>query len=367
MFDLITQSMLFLLESLKTIVGNYGLAIVVLTVLVRIALWPVSKSQMKSMKAMQDLQPKMKALQERYKSDPQKLQMEMLKLYKENKFNPLGGCLPMLIQLPLFIGLYWAISHPQFMATGDPTFLNFIHLKNTGIVSHAGPSNNGQMSLGAGGGGFLGTGKDHLIAGPEVTFVLKKNGELLKQKIPHPNEALTILPKEPRPGIPLQISTSYSKLGIEGYEGLIEDVRLQVINSGTKETELIRFQPAGMRSTLTTTLETVPGKTVPHFDVLLLVVVFAVTMIISQRMMTSQAASTASEQQQQIMKLMPIMFSVFLFIFPIPAGVLLYMDTNSFFQIFQTWMFQRGGSSEDSKSSPPSQRILDVKPDRPNA
>ncbi len=367
MFDLITQSMLFLLETLKSLVGDYGWAIIALTVLVRLALWPLSKSQMKSMKMMQELQPKMKMLQERYKADPQTLQVEMMKLYKDYKFNPLGGCLPMLVQLPLFIGLYWAISSPHFMTDQDPTFMNIIHLKHTGVVSHSGDSFDGKMSLGENGGGFLGVGKDKLEAGADMTISLN-DGKSFEQKLQHANKALVILPKEPRPGVPLTITTTFEKLGLEGYESVAKTITLPVVNTGTKETERITFTSKGKGQPLETTLESTPGKTVPHYDVLVLVILFAITMIWSQRMMTSQAASTASDQQQQLMKFMPIMFSVFLFIFPIPAGVLLYMDTNSLFQIFQTWMFQRESSTPaDSKANPPSQRVLDIKPDTPQA
>jgi YidC/Oxa1 family membrane protein insertase len=365
LFDLISQSMLFLLESLKNIVGDYGWAIIALTVLVRLALWPVSRSQIRSMKMMQELQPKMKLLQERHKGDPQKLQAEMFKLYKDYKFNPLGGCLPMLIQLPIFIGLYWAIFNPNFMTSGDPLFLNMIHLKHTGIISHGGLSDDGQLHLAEGGGGGLfGVGKDKIAAGKIITVTLK-TGKTMHLDVKSPEKALTISPQEPRAGIPVTISTDFKTLGLDGYEGYVKTVELPVENMGTKETEKVTFIPKDTSTQLSTTLDTVPGKNTLHADVLVLVIIFAATMILSQRMMSSQTASTASDQQQQMMKYMPIMFSVFLFIFPIPAGVLLYMDTNSLFQIFQTWVFQRGDAKSDPSKNPPSQAILDIKPDKP--
>ena len=82
MFDLINQSFIFLLESIHNIIGDYGWAIILITVAFRLLLWPVSKSQMDSMAQMQALQPKMKAIQDRYKNDPQQLQQEMMK-YRE--------------------------------------------------------------------------------------------------------------------------------------------------------------------------------------------------------------------------------------------------------------------------------------------
>jgi len=90
-------------------VGNYGVAIIILTLIIKIIFWPLGNISYKSMKEMQKLQPKIKELQERYKNDKQKLSQATMALYKENKVNPFGGCLPMLIQIPVFFGLYKAL------------------------------------------------------------------------------------------------------------------------------------------------------------------------------------------------------------------------------------------------------------------
>ena len=80
-----------LLKGLNNLTGSYGLAIIALTIIVRVCLWPLGLSQQRSMRAMQVLQPKMKLIQERYKSDPQMMQRKMMEFYKENKFNPMAG------------------------------------------------------------------------------------------------------------------------------------------------------------------------------------------------------------------------------------------------------------------------------------
>jgi YidC/Oxa1 family membrane protein insertase len=90
-------------------VGNYGIAIIILTLIIKIIFWPLGNISYKSMKEMQKLQPQLKELQERYKNDKQKLSQATMTLYKENKVNPFGGCLPMLIQIPVFFGLYKAL------------------------------------------------------------------------------------------------------------------------------------------------------------------------------------------------------------------------------------------------------------------
>ena len=102
--------LLSLLRGIYSVVGNYGVAIIILTVIVRLVLFPLTYRGMKSMKRMQQLAPKMKRIQEKYKNDKEKLQMEMMGLYRKNKVNPLGGCLPLLLQIPVFLALYSALS-----------------------------------------------------------------------------------------------------------------------------------------------------------------------------------------------------------------------------------------------------------------
>ena len=105
-FWLIEKPLLWLLLQLNQLAGNFGVAIILMTVIVRGVMFPVAQKQFASMAAMKAVQPKMKALQERYKDDKQRLQQEMMKLYKDEKVNPLAGCLPLLIQIPIFFALY---------------------------------------------------------------------------------------------------------------------------------------------------------------------------------------------------------------------------------------------------------------------
>ncbi|MDP3047625.1 MAG: YidC/Oxa1 family membrane protein insertase [Chloroflexota bacterium] len=98
------------LRFLYSIFGNYGIAIIVFTFLVRIVMLPLSMQQLRSSKAMQELQPQVQALQKKYAKDKEKLSQEQMKLYKEAGVNPLAGCLPTVIQMPIWIGLYSALS-----------------------------------------------------------------------------------------------------------------------------------------------------------------------------------------------------------------------------------------------------------------
>jgi YidC/Oxa1 family membrane protein insertase len=96
----------WVLDNLFRLVGNFGVAIILLTVIVRGLMFPIAQKQFASMAAMRAVQPKMKELQERHKDDKPKLQQEMLALYQREKINPLGGCLPILLQIPIFYALY---------------------------------------------------------------------------------------------------------------------------------------------------------------------------------------------------------------------------------------------------------------------
>ncbi len=98
--------LLILIKFLYQFVGNYGIAIIILTILIKIIFWPLGNISYKSMKEMQKIQPKISELREKYKNDQAKLGQETMALYKAHKVNPFGGCLPILIQIPVFIGLY---------------------------------------------------------------------------------------------------------------------------------------------------------------------------------------------------------------------------------------------------------------------
>jgi YidC/Oxa1 family membrane protein insertase len=106
----ITQAMLGLLNAVHSVVPNYGLTMILLAFIVRVALFPLAQQQFKSMAEMQKVQPLLKALQAKLKGNPQELQSQTMALYKEHGVNPLAGCFPMLIQLPILLGLFYAIN-----------------------------------------------------------------------------------------------------------------------------------------------------------------------------------------------------------------------------------------------------------------
>ncbi len=106
---IIAKPIFWLLEKIHAIIGNWGWAIVILTMLLKLTFYKLSETSYKSMAHMRKMQPRLAALKERYGDDKQKLNQAMMELYKKEKINPLGGCLPILVQIPVFIALYWVL------------------------------------------------------------------------------------------------------------------------------------------------------------------------------------------------------------------------------------------------------------------
>lgn len=122
-FSIIARPLVDLLVFFNKYVGNYGVAIILLTVVIKLVFWPLSHKSYKSMEQMKKLQPMLQKLREKHGDDREKMNEEMMRLYKTYKVNPAGGCLPMLVQIPVFFGLYQAL-------------LNAIELRHASFVTH---------------------------------------------------------------------------------------------------------------------------------------------------------------------------------------------------------------------------------------
>jgi len=106
MFDFLAKPCVWLMNKLYSVIPNYGIAIIILTILIKLVLWPLGSKSYKSMSEMKKIQPLMKEIRDKYKNDKKKMNEEVMSLYRTYKINPLGGCLPMLVQLPVFFALY---------------------------------------------------------------------------------------------------------------------------------------------------------------------------------------------------------------------------------------------------------------------
>ena len=106
MFDFLAKPCVWLMNKLYSVIPNYGIAIIILTIMIKVVLWPLGSKSYKSMSEMKKIQPLMKEIREKYKNDKKKMNEEVMNLYRTYKINPLGGCLPMVVQLPVFFALY---------------------------------------------------------------------------------------------------------------------------------------------------------------------------------------------------------------------------------------------------------------------
>ncbi|MBQ3438150.1 MAG: membrane protein insertase YidC [Fusobacterium sp.] len=120
-YGLLIKFIEFLLKTVDSHVGNFGLSIIIVTIIIKILLLPLTLKQDKSMKAMKKLQPQLEEIKKKYANDKQMMNIKTMELYKENKVNPAGGCLPILIQLPILFALFGVLRSGIIPA--DSTFL----------------------------------------------------------------------------------------------------------------------------------------------------------------------------------------------------------------------------------------------------
>lgn len=330
------------LKALSNIVGSYGLGIILLTVVIRLFMWPLGVSQQRSMKMMQTLQPKLKAIQERYKNDPQTMQRKMMEFYKEHKFNPMAGCFPLLIQMPIFILLYSALMSPQFIQiAGNSQFL-FIKRLDATLRTTAGISYDGTMNVAK---------YDNFTLGKTATVYLPKE-TIDNVKVEKPNKSLDIQ-GEVDPGKPIDFKISLDSLNLKFSQlNQIQKADFVISNSQNRESEKVEFVRKG--GILVASMPTKEVKSAFHFDVLILIALFGLTMVATQKIMMASTNSQQMDPTQQAMQksmgmFMPIMIMATFVFIPIPAGVLLYLISSNVIQVVQTVVINKQLDAEDAK------------------
>jgi YidC/Oxa1 family membrane protein insertase len=135
-FGFISKMLLLLMKGIYTLFGNWGVTIIILTLIVKLLLWPLTTAQVRSSRKMSRLQEPLKKIKEKYRGNPQKLQAETLKLFRDNRVNPAAGCLPVFIQIPIFVGLYFMLR-----TTAEMRFAPFLWIPDLSLpdtVAHWG-------------------------------------------------------------------------------------------------------------------------------------------------------------------------------------------------------------------------------------
>jgi YidC/Oxa1 family membrane protein insertase len=286
LFQSLLDGIGWVLAKIYDLIPNYGVAIILLTVLIRVVLLPLGVKQIKSMQAMQAIQPKVKEIQKKYRSNKQKAQEETMKLYKESGVNPLGGCLPLLLQFPILISMYAVIRPPQVVPVpvdGTPTSYE-IHNNHLPVDS----------------------GLFRNVVSHEGTDFLLMNLQCSAA------QAGTAVPLKDSTGDPIQAG---KPLIVDGRT--LEGVQSQgSLDCG----------------------QGVPVK-IPYF--VMLAFMIGTTFYQQRQMSKASPAGAQSSQQQAILKIMPVMFGIFGFTFP--AGLVVYWTTSNLWQIGQQAALLRAG------------------------
>lgn len=362
--DIFSNAMLFALTQIWGVVHSYGLAIIILTVGIRLLLWPMNTQQTASMRKMTELQPKLKALQAKHKDDPAKMQQAMMQFYSENKFNPMAGCLPMLIQLPIFIGLYAALNSPEFLVqTANEHFLGIDRLYHT-LYTKAGEPLDSKFQV---------EPNDKFSSAKMAKLVLKDGSEL-QQEVTDRNNVVKTLPSPMIPGRPVTLILNLGALNIKDkatqtyYKSNLKSAELLLVNNNSKELEKVEFHPyKNQVSTLVQTQKQASGTPGINFDVMVLIVLYGILTLMYQKVMSPKKAAVSSEPadpqaeaQAKMMKFLPLMFVGMMFFIPMPAGVLLYLVVTTAMMFIQTaWVNYT--LDKDSSPAKPSDQIIEVK------
>jgi len=341
--DLFVILTIKVLKFLAYYCGSYGVAIIVLTLIMRAAIWPLNVSQQRNMRVMQSLQPKLKLIQDRYKNNPQMLQQKMMEFYKEHKFNPMGGCMPLLIQMPIFILLYTSLMSPQFIqVAGDSKFL-FINRLDTTLRANAGISNDGVM----------GTSKTDMFMPGKVARVYIGDEVYNDIKINNPKKALEVQGQlVPGEDMDLKISLDHLDMKFSQLEK-VSKAEIVVTDINTRETENVTFNRQD--GVLAATVPTIEIKKEFHWDIFALIAIFALTMLLSQKLMMAMGNNSKNMDpaQQAIQKsmgtFMPIMIIGTFIMIPIPAGVFIYLIVSNIVQVVQTVIVNRQVDEEEAK------------------
>ena len=127
-FSAVSKLLLMALRGIHSFIPNWGWTIIVLTIIIKLLMWPITQAQLRSSKKMNSIQAPLKLIREKYKNNPQKLQTETMKLFKENRVNPAAGCLPVFVQIPIFIGLYYMLR-----TSSEIRFQSFLWIQDLSV------------------------------------------------------------------------------------------------------------------------------------------------------------------------------------------------------------------------------------------
>ncbi|MDJ0901932.1 MAG: membrane protein insertase YidC [Xenococcus sp. MO_188.B8] len=333
--------MLPILDFFYGIVPSYGLAIIALTLVIRFAVYPLSAGQIRNMRKMKIVQPLMKARQEeikqRYQNDPAKQQEEMGKLMQEFG-NPLAGCLPLLLQMPILFALFATLRGSPFTDTPytvDVQILPQEQIERIIPQPFATKAQNIYIDDGVHyklaallpGGSKLGVGEE-----TKIQFQTLEGKTLSRILAEYPENHINPQWEVTKGSERLEVAADGTIIPLAPGDATIE-VKLPGIAANTGFLFIKALGQVGV----------IDDEGNINFDILGMVLFFGISIYLNQQLTTAGQGSTTAEndQQQAMTKITPILFSGMFLFFPLPAGVLMYIVVANIFQMGQTWFLTR--------------------------
>lgn len=336
--------MLPIIDMFYNIVPSYGLAIVALTIIIRFSLYPLSAGSIRNMRKTRIVQPmmqkRMKEIKERYKDDPQKQQEEMLSVQKEFG-NPLAGCLPLLLQMPVLFALFATLRGSPFAGVTYNVNLQVLPSEQIERIQPQPFSTSPQNIYVADGEhvkvSAILPGGNKLVVGEntQIQYQTPEGKPFQELVAEHPEAQLT--PK-------WKITKGEERVAID------ENGNLQALQAGDVTIQgIIPGLAADQGFLFIDALGTVGAFDDDggiHWDIVIMVLAFGITTYVSQ-MLSGQNASNGNSQQDTVNKVTPVLISGMFLFFPLPAGVLMYMVIGNIFQTLQTYILSREPLPED--------------------
>jgi YidC/Oxa1 family membrane protein insertase len=321
-------------------VPSYGFASIALTLVVRFGVYPLSAGQIRNMRKMRITQPLMKERQEeiqkKYKNDPQKLNMATAELYKEEGVNPLGGCLPMLVQMPILFALFATLRGSPF---SDINYTVDVQIFPPEQIERIEPQ--------------------PFATKPQNIYIDDGVHDKVAALLPSGNKLIVGEQNK------IEFQTIEGK-PLSNLVAQFPQYHLQPRWEITKGQERVKLNPDGTFEAIApgdaTIQATIPGiaankgflfiealgrvgvlgeNGVIHWDILGMVIFFGLSIYLNQELSGSGQAKGVNEQQQTVNKITPVIFSGMFLFFPLPAGVLMYIVIANVFQTIQTLILMR--------------------------
>lgn len=330
--------MIPILEYFHRMTNSYGWAIILLTVLVRVLVWPLVVKSTQSMQKMSQMQPMMKKIQDKYKSDPEKFQKKMMEFYSKNKMNPLGGCLPTLVQLPVLFALFATFSGPPFGDKAVDVKVNVVEKAKSAEVKKVEVSGNNSPYVGPDGKiakVVVFPGDSVVVEGESLDFNTRSvDGQLpadfkVQWKL---NNIQKKDGEEPPATIDDNGHATFNKPG---------EYHVQAMVPGIAKHE--NFGPINGLGKVASGMDLLKPE---NFDLVVMIILFGATMYLSSKLTMKQPDPNQEMDEQQIIqqqtaKTMPIALSAMFFFIPLPSGVYVYMVVSNVIQTLQTWLVMK--------------------------